>query len=376
MKFLFILPLILFLIFNCSRKNDLEVIKTNNITRYINRQNITKELNLNFSFAYEINEKKYNNLTLRQPLTLDVDSKNNLFILDKYDATIKKFNIDGKFIRSFGKKGPGPGEMEYANAMIILEDTIYVTDAPKKQFVRFDTNGNFIDKIRIPNNKTLLRLESVGGNKIVGLNIQWEKREEGIFRKFSYDLMDKKISKLVSFYKYEYLFDKQKPANYLDFLIPFTVTPSYIFVPVSSSKEYKVNIYNHSGELKKIIEKPYRRIKFNKQETVCFDSLMLIKNGGDKTKSQHLQASYKKSINGIYYDKYNRLLIANSIERNDENQNQFWVDIYKDFVLLGKAKLDFIKGYDFLNLNDRLFFRGNKLFYLSISDATIKVYNY
>lgn len=376
MKFPFIFTVIIFLLFSCSRKNDLEIINKNDITRYINRQNVPKELDLNFSFLYEISEKRFNNFSLRQPLTLDVDSKNNIFILDKYDATIKQFNIDGELIRVFGKKGPGPGEMTYANAMIILQDTVYVTDAPKRQFVRFDTNGNFIDKIGIPDNKTLLRLESVGNNKIAGLNIQWEKRKEGIFRKFSYDLMDEKFSKLTSFYEYEYLYDKQKPANYLDFLIPFAVTPLDIFMPVNSSVEYKINIYNHRGELKKIIEKPYRRLKFNKQEIAYFDSLMLIKNGGDKTKSQQLQAIYKKSINEIYYDKYGRLLVVNSMERNNENQDQFWIDIYKDFVLLGRSKLDFMKGYDFLNLNDRLFFKGDRLFYLSISDATIKVYNY
>ncbi|MCX6575088.1 MAG: hypothetical protein NTV82_01710, partial [Candidatus Aminicenantes bacterium] len=42
--------------------------------------------------------------------SIQVDNEGNIFALDSKEDKIKEFDKNGKHLRTFGKKGPGPGE--------------------------------------------------------------------------------------------------------------------------------------------------------------------------------------------------------------------------------------------------------------------------
>lgn len=45
------------------------------------------------------------------PGKIKIDQKNNIYVLDFMDYSVKKFDSSGNFIQKFGKKGRGPGEL-------------------------------------------------------------------------------------------------------------------------------------------------------------------------------------------------------------------------------------------------------------------------
>jgi DNA-binding beta-propeller fold protein YncE len=63
------------------------------------------------------------------------------------NARIMKFDKDGKFLMSWGKKGMGPGEFDVIHTLAFdSRDRLFVGDRQNNRIQIFDQNGNFIDQ--------------------------------------------------------------------------------------------------------------------------------------------------------------------------------------------------------------------------------------
>ena len=80
-----------------------------------------------------------------RPTDVAWDAAGNIFIADGAgNARIAKFDKDGKFLKSWGKRGAGPGE--FANVLSIAVDAqgnVYAGDGGNKRIQVFDNNGVF-----------------------------------------------------------------------------------------------------------------------------------------------------------------------------------------------------------------------------------------
>ena len=77
-----------------------------------------------------------------------VDSEGRIFILDGEQSRIQIFDRDGKFIRSFGRKGQGPGEFQSpAGICIIGGSSICTIDSPR--LLIFGLDGNLKNSISL-----------------------------------------------------------------------------------------------------------------------------------------------------------------------------------------------------------------------------------
>ena len=80
-----------------------------------------------------------------RPTDVAWDAAGNIFVADGAgNARIAKFDKDGKFIKSWGKRGAGPGE--FANVLSIAVDAqgnVYAGDGGNKRIQVFDNNGVF-----------------------------------------------------------------------------------------------------------------------------------------------------------------------------------------------------------------------------------------
>jgi len=45
--------------------------------------------------------------------TIEVDDEGNIYVADSKEVCVKVFDKNGKHIRTFGKKGQGPGEIQF-----------------------------------------------------------------------------------------------------------------------------------------------------------------------------------------------------------------------------------------------------------------------
>ena len=79
------------------------------------------------------------------------DAAGNLFVLDPENARIVVFDTYGRFLRSMGRRGGGPGEFQSPGSMSVSpEGAVAVFDYGKGGLVRFDENGNVDVELPFP----------------------------------------------------------------------------------------------------------------------------------------------------------------------------------------------------------------------------------
>jgi hypothetical protein len=89
---------------------------------------------------------------------LESDSAGRLYVLDSQGHRVIVFGPDGKYLRSLGRKGAGPGELGFPIAFTVSRSGITsVFDVAKHRLVRFDSNGNVLPE-------TMLGPGFYGGN--------------------------------------------------------------------------------------------------------------------------------------------------------------------------------------------------------------------
>ena len=87
----------------------------------------------------------------RQPTDVTWDSDGNIYISDGYvNSRVAKLSKDGDWIKSWGKKGTGPGEFQLLHTIAAdAQNNIYVGDRTNRRIQVFDTDGNYKREIKI-----------------------------------------------------------------------------------------------------------------------------------------------------------------------------------------------------------------------------------
>ncbi|MHB8094127.1 MAG: NHL repeat-containing protein [Candidatus Aminicenantales bacterium] len=118
-----------------------------------------------------------------RPWGIACDKKSNVFILDSGHNMIFRFDPDGKFVSSFGRKGQGPGEFMgqprgggLLKISIGNDGNLYVFDPANRRLSRFSGGGEFLGQFETPrflydvpavNSRGDLYFVSTGGKKFV-----------------------------------------------------------------------------------------------------------------------------------------------------------------------------------------------------------------
>ncbi len=76
-----------------------------------------------------------------------------IFVLESRPHEIRRFDRDGKYIARIAQEGQGPGEIETANGMLLLRDTIWVNDPGNGRWSAWSArDGSYAGQVSIPIN--------------------------------------------------------------------------------------------------------------------------------------------------------------------------------------------------------------------------------
>jgi sugar lactone lactonase YvrE len=90
------------------------------------------------------------NLSFRSPYDIARDSAGNLYILDMGNRRIQKLSSEGKFIKTIGRPGQGPGEFQAPFSLDVDgKDLIFVCDALNRLVQVFEADGRPIRSIKL-----------------------------------------------------------------------------------------------------------------------------------------------------------------------------------------------------------------------------------
>ncbi|MGA9297382.1 MAG: 6-bladed beta-propeller, partial [Nitrososphaeraceae archaeon] len=83
----------------------------------------------------------------RDPHQIAIDSLGNVYLPDKDDSKVLKFDSSGKYIIKWGTDGTGDSQFKTPHGVAIdTENNVYVTDMDNFRVQKFDSNGSFITK--------------------------------------------------------------------------------------------------------------------------------------------------------------------------------------------------------------------------------------
>lgn len=276
-------------------ENGIEVIKNPYEPLY---GEIELELEEDLVIGNEVNEK----FSFFRMVDLEVDSAGNILILDQGNCRVIKTDKEGNYIKSFGRKGQGPGEFQNPlRSFIDSENKYYVNDSGLFRINIFNDNGGYENSIRINTN-----LIDFGVTRDLNV-LSTVNRPQVDRKKARKDLVlmrdGGELLKTIASY----------PANIPPqlkgkLLIGNPYAYRFYFCPINEdlgvygyTGEYKLFLINSSGDIVLIIEKDTPIIEISKK-----DKENLINDHFESSRKRHPDLSLSRNDikNGIIFPKH------------------------------------------------------------------------
>ena len=81
------------------------------------------------------------------PYSIDIDSKDHVYVVDRENHRIQEFDSNGKFLNKWGNgRGSGDNQFNRPEDIVLSPNGIYVTDTGNDRVIKFSNNFSLITK--------------------------------------------------------------------------------------------------------------------------------------------------------------------------------------------------------------------------------------
>ena len=108
-----------------------------------------------------------------------VDNQGNIYVPDSSRCRVQVFDANGKYLRTIGKKGEGPGEQRFILDMITDDDNkkIHILDSRNRKISRYHFDGSFDSDIKLHEGSPEKIFPAQNGSYIVLYSYQDDNQE-------------------------------------------------------------------------------------------------------------------------------------------------------------------------------------------------------
>jgi hypothetical protein len=190
-----------------------------------------------------------------------------VFALDMKEQKIKVFDPAGKFLRSIGKPGQGPGELGMASGIQITGDgTLMVSDAINRRLALFKPSGEFIKNIPMTGTLGLANILLDGQGNSIGQEMGFAEGNARMF--FEIKKFDPDLKELFTLDKVEFPIPVPGSGAKMNILELISV---YQFDPAGNiyygrNLSYEIKVYSPEGKPTRTIQKEYDRVKVTQSD--------------------------------------------------------------------------------------------------------------
>ncbi len=197
--------------------------------------------------------------------SIDVDEKENVYVADLVSAHIKVFDRHGQYIRTIGRRGQGPGEMQMPYyVQITSKNELLVQDMGARRLLFYALNGDFLRQevsgrtgfpllIKMDSFGNFIGMVSLAPPPVGGKIIQKFDPEFNVIKTIAEEKQGKRE-----------VFDIGKTSCYC------AVSPSDNII-WGDSKEYVLQILNPQGVLIKKILKDPNPLRFTEKDKEMYE---------------------------------------------------------------------------------------------------------
>ncbi len=114
------------------------------VSEYNGNDRVTK-WSPTYEFVSVICAGEVDGIVMRRPAAMDIDNENTLWVADACNHRILRFDLNGRYLSSWGEMGGEPGQLRYPYDIDCLDDgTILVCEFGNHRLQWFDREGKLI----------------------------------------------------------------------------------------------------------------------------------------------------------------------------------------------------------------------------------------
>lgn len=277
-KALFFFVILSFLILPACKK-PVDKARVENIDGVEYVHNIGTPLHPNKKVAFEEdlsiggNDEKGNIVLFRPGRFIIVDQNENIYIIDNQDQAIKVFDPNGKYLRTIGRRGEGPGEFKSIQDHAFLPDgRLLVMDYSAHRSSFFDSSGNFIGSYKWKKSLSLLHFVTNSSyivDEYTNVEDKPSEREKLWIKEYNFE-----GNEICSFG--EFVDSRTKQLREGDRSVTTVVphSPKSIFAADQNrqylyhclNNNYLIEVYDKSGKVFRKIDRPYEALPFTSKD--------------------------------------------------------------------------------------------------------------
>jgi hypothetical protein len=195
---------------------------------------------------------------------LDVLEDGTVYVLDTKDSQVKVFDGRGRFLRAFGRKGQGPGELNQPVGLIITpENEVFIEDALNQRLAIFSLGGKFLRNISTAKALGFSGIKMDSRGVIIARSMGLGEAGKMLF---DVKIYDKDLNPKIKLAVVEFPISLQSKID------PFSTTnmiyalddQGHIFL--GSQKGYEIKVLSLEGKLIKTIGRDYDPIAITKED--------------------------------------------------------------------------------------------------------------
>jgi len=326
--------LILLLIMSCSKAKTAKTAEWKGEVEIKNETKIVKnpsdpvygEILFELEKDLSIGREDDDNYLFYDPRNIAVDEQGNIFILERGNCRIQKFDKNGKYLQTIGKKGQGPGEFERPYSLFLDQNNnIYVSDRRKIHF--FNHTGEFVKTIPLSDQVNDFWV-SPEGNIFGLITTRVERERTKLVVKMNSE--GKILDNIAQFAEVSQVM--RKSGNVVQtFSITHTYNPSLYLVFSNDSQifygdssEYSFSRINLDGEVELIVKKeePFHAISQKEKDKIYDGFSELIKQWPAGVVEDAVQFPvHRPFFDRILLDEKGRIFIKKAKPVLDETEN-------------------------------------------------------
>jgi hypothetical protein len=247
----------------CSRNETCTITEKDGVKHYQNR-NVPANPNLKLVIDNKleiVGNAEDSLMSFSHASDMEMDDDGNFYILDGASQTIHKYDKTGKYLLNFCRAGNGPGEINGAQDIAIVGDSLTICSPRQARGSVFDLNGNFArnQKIGIPGLYYGVVDIGIGANDILGYHPTFLVEGEQVFIGNELVIKDKKYKTKIVLHEVPATIEPMDIEGAKIVLTPFASYGDNIYYPTKFTSSYTINIKDKKGNLKGVISKHARR---------------------------------------------------------------------------------------------------------------------
>lgn len=194
-----------------------------------------------------------------------VDDGGTIYALDFKEQKIKVFDDSGQFIRAFGEKGQGPGELQMpAGIHLAPGNKLAVDDALAKKMVYFTKEGKYVRNVSYATRLALVNLLMDPHGNFIGREMKLEGQE--MF--FEITKLDTELKSVFSLDKIGFPIPIPGSGNKINLMDAISIFQfdSAGNIYYGRNRDYEINMYTPEGKLVKSIRKDFQPQKITEED--------------------------------------------------------------------------------------------------------------